>query len=64
MEHLGRKTNRVTMATYILIRGYKTRENYKKAITCPQRLDLKKLKTMRCQRIAVDVELYKNFYTK
>jgi len=39
VEHLGRKTNRVTMAMYILVRGYKTRQNYKKAITCTERLD-------------------------
>ena len=38
VEYLGKK-NKITLATYIHIRGYKTRQNYKKAITCTRRLD-------------------------
>ena len=39
VEYLRRKKNKVTMAMYIHIRGYKTRQNFKIAITCTQRLD-------------------------
>ena len=33
----SRRKNYITMATYIYIKGYKTRQNLKKAITCSQR---------------------------
>ena len=52
VEYLRRKKNKVTMAMYIHIRGYKTRQNFQKMPdNVHSKARLKKLKMVRCQRI-------------
>ena len=51
------------MATFIHIRrGYKTKQNYKKANNMHSKAILRNLKMVRYRHI--DVELYENFYLK
>ena len=64
VEYLRRKKkNKVTMAMYIHIRGYKTRQNQKGHTgNMHSKARLKTLKTVRCW--CMHVELYKNFCAK